>query len=85
MVKGVTKRVVVVRCPKTGCFDEAIFMVREGAVENMTPEEVLKEATAVADRYIRQNVEKKRSPWGYVAGGLGALGLIALGIILLVV
>lgn len=85
MVKGITKRVVVVRCPETGCFDEAIFMVREDAVGDMTPAEVLKEANAVADRYIRQNVEPKRSRWYYVAGGLGALGLVALGIIFLMV
>lgn len=85
MVKGVTKRVVVVRCPETGYFDEAIFMVREDAVENMTPAEVLKEANAVAERYIRQNVKPKRPRWYYVAGGLGALGLVALGIIFLVI
>lgn len=85
MVKGVTKRVVVVRCPETGYFDEAIFMVREDAVGDMTPAEVLKEATAVADRYVRENVEKGKIPWHYVAGGLGALGLVALGIIFLMV
>ena len=30
MVKGVTKQVVVVRCPDTKYFDQAIFMVRDG-------------------------------------------------------
>lgn len=85
MVKGVTKRVVVVPCPETGYFDEAIFLVREGAVQDMTPDQVLKEATQVADRYIRRNVERKGIPWYLIAGGLGALGLVALGIILLCV
>lgn len=85
MVKGVTRRVVVVRCPETGYFDQAIFLVREGAVQDMTPDQVLKEATQVADRYIRKNVEKRQIPWHFVAGGLGALGLMALGVILLCV
>ena len=62
MVKGVTKRVVVVRCPETGYFDEAIFMVREDAVGDMTPAEVLKEVTAVADRSVREMWRRGKSP-----------------------
>lgn len=78
MVKGVTKRVVVVRCPDTKYFDQAIFMVREDALEGMSPELVLKEACRVADSYIRENVEKRKFRWRYVAGGIAALGALAL-------
>lgn len=85
MVKGVTRRVVVVRCPETKFFDEAIFMVREDAMEGMCPEQILQEASRVADRYIRENVKKKPSYWQYVAGGLGALGLVVLVVILLAI
>lgn len=62
MVKGITKRVVVVRCPDTKYFDQAIFMVRDDTLteEGRSPEQVLEEACRVADSYIRQNVELRR-------------------------
>lgn len=62
MVKGVTKRVVVVRCPDTKYFDQAIFMVRDDTLseEGRSPEQVLEEACRVADGYIRQNVEPRK-------------------------
>lgn len=77
MVKGVTKRVVVVRCPDTRFFDQAIFMVREDAIAGMDPEAVLKEACWAANGYIRQNAERKKPLWPWILGGccLGALVL----------
>lgn len=82
MVKGVTKRVVVVRCPDTKYFEQAIFMVREDALEGMDPEQVLKEACRVADSYMKEHVEKRSFRWQYAAGGVGALALMALAAVL---
>ena len=76
MVKGVTKRVVVVRCPDTRFFDEAIFMVREDAVAGMDPEAVLKEACRAADGYIRQNAERKKPLWPWLLAGSCAGALL---------
>ena len=80
MVKGVTKRVVVVRCPDTKFFDQAIFMVRDDSLsqEGRSPEQVLEEACRVADSYIRQNTEPRRRKWRYLLGGLLGLGAAAL-------
>lgn len=77
MVKGVTKRVVVVRCPDTKYFDQAIFMVRDDTLEEdgRSPEQVLEEACRVADSYIRQNAEPRRRYLPLLLGG--GLGLLA--------
>lgn len=85
MVKGVTKRVVVVRCPDTKFFDQAIFMVRDDSLtqEGRSPEQVLEEACRVADSYIRQNTEPRRRKWGCLVGGLLGLGAAALLLFLL--
>ena len=79
MVKGVTKRVVVVRCPDTKYFDQAIFMVRDDTLEEdgRSPEQVLEEACRVADGYIRQNVDRRRRLWPlFLGGGLGCLAIL---------
>ena len=59
MVKGVTRRVVVVRAPDQKYFEQAIFLLREEAESPDPPEEqVLKQAQAVADAYLLRT-----SPW----------------------
>jgi len=60
MVKGVSRRVVVVRSPDPRVFDEAIFIVREDAAHGgVTHEELVKEARSVAEDYIRAHGTKK--------------------------
>ena len=55
MVKGVTRRVVVVRAPDQKYFEQAIFLLREEAESPDPPEEqVLKQAQAVADALGKQ-------------------------------
>ena len=79
MVKGVTRRVVVVRAPDQKYFEQAIFLLREEVESPDPPEEqVLKQAQAVADAYLLRT-----SPWtrwrrawvpalAALAGGAGA-------------
>ena len=61
MVKGVTRRVIVVKAPDPRLFEQAIFFVKEEALNNdgVTAEQVLEEAKRVANSYI-----KKNSTWG---------------------
>lgn len=78
MVKGVTRRVVLVRCPDIKYFDEAIFMVREDALTGMEPEKIMKEACRAADSYIRLHGEKRRNVWKWVAAGVLAVAVIVI-------
>lgn len=74
LIKGVSRRVIVVRSPDRRFFEEAIFIVREGAMSasGVTADQVVEEARRVADDFVR----KSRNKWyhripapGYVALG----------------
>ena len=60
MVKGVTRQVVVVRCPDARYFEEATFLLRADILGAPGSDRVLKEACQAADAYIREHAEKKR-------------------------
>lgn len=74
MIKGVNRRVIVVKAPDRRFFEEAIFIVREGALggEGVTAEQVVEEARRVADNYVKKN----RTRWYHKipAPGYAALG-----------
>ena len=81
MVKGVTRRVIVVKAPDPRLFEQAIFFVKEEALNNdgVTAEQVLEEAKRVANGYI-----KKNSVWGKRLGKIpgpvyGAAGALLTG------
>ena len=63
VIKGVSRRVIVVKSPDRRFFEEAIFIVREGAVgsSGVTAEQVVEEARRVADEYVR----KGKNKWYY--------------------
>lgn len=77
MIKGISRRVIVVKSPDRRFFEEAIFIVREGVVgqNGVTAEQVVEEARRVADGFGR----KKNSIWHRC---LPALGYVALGAVL---
>ena len=61
MVKGVARRVVVVKSPDPKQFEQAIFLLREEAISGEAPEEqVLRQAQQVANEYLRQAAPKSR-------------------------
>ena len=56
MVKGVSKQVIVVQSPDKELFDQAIFILKDGAVrQGVTEEDLLKEA-----RQAIHSPDKKR-------------------------
>ena len=61
MVKGVSRRVIVIKSPKLHLFDEAIFIVKEDALREgaVTGDEIIKQAQEVADNYVRQHLRKR--------------------------
>lgn len=83
MVKGVSRRVIVVRSPDPRLFEQAIFIMREEAFSNegVTADQVVEEARRVANGYIRHNTGwgrriRKLSAPAFMAAGAGFMGLI---------
>lgn len=58
MVKGISKQVIVVQSPDPKLFEQAIFILREGAMDSggVTDQQLLSEA----DRLIRSGRAEKR-------------------------
>ena len=60
MVKGVTRQVVVVRCPDARYFEEATFLLREDILGTTESDRVVKDACRAADAYIREHAETRK-------------------------
>ena len=61
MVKGVSRRVIVIKSPDKNIFEEAIFIVREDALrKGVTRDELVREAQQVANEYLSSNRKKKQ-------------------------
>lgn len=80
MVKGLSRRIVLVKSPDPALFEEAIFIVREDCLaKGITQEALLREARSVADAYFQEHVTKSRFPRipapAYAAMGAGAASL----------
>lgn len=61
MVKGVGRRVVVVKSPDPKLFEQAIFLLREDTAPDGAPEEqVLKQAQQVANSYLLRSSPQGR-------------------------
>ena len=87
MVKGLSRRVVMVRYPEAGVFEQALFVVRDDAssVRGVSADEVLAEACRIAQRQAGGGGIKSRKRWpplAYLLLGAGSVG-IAWGISLL--
>lgn len=76
MIKGISKRVIVVKSPDRRFFEEAIFIVKEGiaGVPGVTAEQVVEEARRVADGFVKKH--HKRWWQSIPAPGYVALGAV---------
>ncbi len=77
MIKGISRRVIVVKSPDRRFFEEAIFIVKEGLMGEggVTAEQVVEEARRVADNYVK----KHHNRWWH---RLPATGYMAIGALL---
>lgn len=81
MVKGTTRRVIVIKSPDKHIFDEAIFLVNDAAFREggVTSEDIIRQAQEVAENYVRCHIRKKRLPDlpapVFAALGAGVTGL----------
>ena len=76
MVKGISRQVIVVQSPDKELFEQAIFILTDGAVEKgVTDEMLLKQAK----RAIRPTAQKKSALYHFgpiwAAAGAGLTGL----------
>lgn len=83
MVKGISRRVVVVDSPDQRFFEQAIFIVRNDAAgEGVTSKELVEEARRVARNYAGGNhgrfsrTWRELSPIVYTSMGAAVIGLI---------
>ncbi len=61
VVKGTSKRVVVVKSPNPKFFEQAIFILREDIKESRGGSDVLREAQRVADDYVKNYVSEEKN------------------------
>ena len=83
MVKGISRRVVVVDSPDQRFFEQAIFILRSDAAgEGVSSREVVEEARRVARNYAGgdhgrlSRAWRELSPAVYTLMGAGAMGLL---------
>lgn len=82
MVKGNARQVIVVRAPREQLFEQAIFFLREDALEKDGVDEriLLEQARRAADSYLtRRNTKRRLTPllWGVLgAAPVGAAWLL---------
>lgn len=79
MVKGISRQVIVVHAPEPKMFEQAIFILKDGAVsaEGVTDQALLKEANALLEQ--RSNRQKRSAAlqgplWAF--GGAVATALV---------
>lgn len=78
VVKGMNRRVIVVRSPDPKMFEEAIFILREDYLRDRNEAQVLDEARRAAGEYLRTRtgVKKRTRRWLW-AVLVGVLALAA--------
>ncbi len=85
LVKGLSRRVVVVRFPETKAFEQAIFVLREECPPGVSADQIVKEACFVANGYVYKPLKKRGlPPVAYIAAGALSTGLAWLLSVLLV-
>ena len=92
MVKGISRRVIVVDSPDPRIFEQAIFIVRNDAASGgggVTSQQLVDQAVRIARNYTRTHgtspsgLPKKLSPLLYTLLGAAAIGLVWLAVYLL--
>lgn len=82
MVKGTSRRVIVVDSPDANLFEQAIFIVRNDAVgrDGVTAQQLVSEACRVAKGCAqgsgRRPLLRRGAVWLWCAGGTGVAALI---------
>ena len=83
MVRGTSRRVIVVESPDPNLFEQAIFIVRNDALgkDGVTAQQLVDEACRVARSYTRTHSTRHSLLPGAPALYCGAGGALAIGLI----
>ena len=75
MVKGLSRKVIIVKSPDQKIFEQAIFIVRDeyAMKQGISQKELLKQAREAADGYISEAYGSKQHPLKSVSIILAAL------------
>ncbi len=78
MVKGLSRRVVMVRYPEAGVFEQALFVVRDDAAASrgVSADEVIAEACRIAGNHAAGGKRKRLPPIVYTLIGSGVTGAV---------
>lgn len=81
MVRGFSRRVVVVKPQESCFFEQAIFILKDDPTlgSGLKADDILKEACSTAERYMKRSGQKKRirlNPAFFLAIGAGATGVL---------
>lgn len=61
MIKGMSRRVIMVESPDPELFENAIFIMKNDAfTKGAEPEDILRQAQQAANEYVRAHIEKKK-------------------------
>ncbi|MDR0904819.1 MAG: translation initiation factor 2 [Oscillospiraceae bacterium] len=60
MVKGTARRVIIVKPPNKKLFEEAVFFLRQDSEIGVSGDEIIAEAQAVANSFMRESVKTPR-------------------------
>lgn len=86
MVKGISRQVIVVHAPEPRLFEQAIFILKEDAIDQgITDELLLKEAERVVRNGGQHHSKRQRYTYGaaWASAGAAVTGLVWLVISLL--
>lgn len=81
MVKGIARQVLVVKAPDTRLFEQAIFLLKEDAMERhgVSEQALLEEARRAADSYLLRKTRRYRKrilPFAWASAGAALTGFV---------
>ena len=79
MVKGISRRVVVVDSPDPNIFEQAIFIIRNDSADGVSSQQLVEQAVRIAKSYARAHTApRKRLQITPVMTALAGAAVIAL-------
>lgn len=80
MVKGISRRVVVVDSPDPNIFEQAIFIIRNDSVDGVSSQQLVEQAVRIAKSYARTHTAPRKrlqfTPAVAAIAGAAAIAMI---------